>query len=240
MVWASSRADSAVFMKAPEPTLTSSTSAPVPSAIFLLMIEEAISGIDSTVPVTSRSAYSFLSAGASPEPAAQITAPTSSSWRSISRVAQRRPPAGDGLELVQGAAGVAESAAGQLRHRHPAGGDQGRQRQGDLVADPAGGVLVGGRPGQAGEVQPLAGVDHGLGPAPQLARASARGRRSPWPAPTSAPRRSAPAVYAAITQSIWSSLSSPRPAWRGSDPRRRRRSPCSEYRSSGPTPCAPR
>ena len=56
MVWASSLADSKVFMKAPEPTLTSSTSAAVPSASFLLMIEEAISGIDSTVPVTSRRA----------------------------------------------------------------------------------------------------------------------------------------------------------------------------------------
>ena len=44
------------FMKAPVPTLTSSTSAPVPSAIFLDMIDEAISGIASTVPVTSRSA----------------------------------------------------------------------------------------------------------------------------------------------------------------------------------------
>ena len=39
------------------------------------MIELAISGIDSTVPVTSRSAYSLLSAGASPLPAAAITAP---------------------------------------------------------------------------------------------------------------------------------------------------------------------
>ena len=43
-------------MNAPLPTLTSSTSAPVPSAIFLDMIELAMSGIDSTVPVTSRSA----------------------------------------------------------------------------------------------------------------------------------------------------------------------------------------
>ena len=56
MVAASSRAWSTSFMNAPEPTLTSSTSAPVPSAIFLLMIELAISGIASTVPVTSRSA----------------------------------------------------------------------------------------------------------------------------------------------------------------------------------------
>ena len=56
MVRASSLASSRFFMKAPLPTLTSSTSAPVPSAIFLLMIEEAMSGIASTVPVTSRSA----------------------------------------------------------------------------------------------------------------------------------------------------------------------------------------
>ena len=56
MVCASSRAESSVFMNAPEPTLTSSTKAPAPSAIFLLMIDEAIRGIDSTVPVTSRSA----------------------------------------------------------------------------------------------------------------------------------------------------------------------------------------
>jgi hypothetical protein len=44
------------FMKAPEPTLTSSTSAPVPSAIFFDMTELAISGMLSTVPVTSRRA----------------------------------------------------------------------------------------------------------------------------------------------------------------------------------------
>ena len=67
-------------MNAPDPTLTSRTSDPVPSAIFLLMIDVAISGTQETVPVTSRNAYSFLSAGARPEPAAQITAPTSSSW----------------------------------------------------------------------------------------------------------------------------------------------------------------
>lgn len=84
MVEASSRASSMVFMKAPEPTLTSRTSAPVPSAIFLDMIELAISGMASTVPVTSRSAYSFLSAGASPSPAAQITAPVVSRTSSIS------------------------------------------------------------------------------------------------------------------------------------------------------------
>ena len=71
-------------MNAPLPTLTSSTSAAVPSAIFLDMIELAISGIDSTVPVTSRSAYSLRSAGARPGPAAQITQPVPASTLIIS------------------------------------------------------------------------------------------------------------------------------------------------------------
>ncbi len=71
-------------MNAPLPTLTSSTSAAVPSAIFLDMIELAISGMDSTVPVTSRSAYSLRSAGASPGPAAQITQRSLASIRMIS------------------------------------------------------------------------------------------------------------------------------------------------------------
>ena len=53
---ASSRARSRSFMNAPDPTFTSSTSASVPSAIFFDMIELAMSGIDSTVPVMSRSA----------------------------------------------------------------------------------------------------------------------------------------------------------------------------------------
>ena len=56
MVRASSLASSRLAMKAPLPTLTSSTRADVPSAIFFDMIELAISGIDSTVPVTSRKA----------------------------------------------------------------------------------------------------------------------------------------------------------------------------------------
>ncbi len=56
IVSASRRASCRFFMNAPVPTLTSSTSAAEPSAIFLLMMELAISGIASTVPVTSRSA----------------------------------------------------------------------------------------------------------------------------------------------------------------------------------------
>jgi hypothetical protein len=56
MVRASSRDRSMSVMNAPEPNFTSSTSAPVPSAIFLLMMLDAMSGIASTVPVVSRSA----------------------------------------------------------------------------------------------------------------------------------------------------------------------------------------
>ena len=53
---ASRRASSRVFMNAPRPHLTSSTSASIPSAIFLLMIDAEMSGMLSTVAVTSRRA----------------------------------------------------------------------------------------------------------------------------------------------------------------------------------------
>ena len=57
------------------------------------MIEEEISGTEATVPVTSRSAYSRRSTGASPCPAAQITAPTASNCsRTSSFVKNARHP----------------------------------------------------------------------------------------------------------------------------------------------------
>ncbi len=156
-------------MNAPEPTLTSSTRAPVPSAIFLDMIEVAISGIASTVPVTSRRAYSFLSAGASPSPAAQITAPTDSSWSNISWLesAARHPGIDSSLSSVPPV--WPRPAAGELGYGDPAGRDERCERQRDLVADPAGGVLVGGRSGQLREIHPLPRRDHRVGPAGDLA-----------------------------------------------------------------------
>ena len=63
-------------------------------------------------------------------------------------VGHRRPPAGDGLQLVQRPAGVTQAASRQLWHGDTTGRDQRCERQGDLVADPSGGVLVGGRPRQ--------------------------------------------------------------------------------------------
>ena len=56
IVRASSRASASVLRKAPRPTLVSSTRASAPSASFLLITELAISGSDSVVAVTSRSA----------------------------------------------------------------------------------------------------------------------------------------------------------------------------------------
>ncbi len=56
MVSANSRARSISGRNAPLPTFTSSTNDWVPEAIFFDMIELAISGIDSTVAVTSRKA----------------------------------------------------------------------------------------------------------------------------------------------------------------------------------------
>ena len=89
IVVASSRACSKLFMKAPRPTFTSSTRACVPSAIFLDMIDDEINGIDATVAVTSRREYSFRSTGASPWPAAQMTAPTESSCARISSLERK-------------------------------------------------------------------------------------------------------------------------------------------------------
>jgi hypothetical protein len=54
MARASSRASRASGRKAPEPTLTSITRLSSPAASFLERIEDARSGIDSTVPVASR------------------------------------------------------------------------------------------------------------------------------------------------------------------------------------------
>ena len=132
-------------MKAPEPNFTSSTSASVPSAIFFDMMLEADQRdrLDGSGDIAQR--VLFLSAGASPEPAAQITAPTSpcicaniSSFES----AARRP--GDRLELVERSAGVAQTAPRQLGDGDPEGCHQRSQRQRDLVAHTAGGVLVDG------------------------------------------------------------------------------------------------
>ena len=55
---------STVFINAPLPVFTSKRIPSFPAASFLLIMDTAIRGMLSTVAVTSRSAYNFLSAGA--------------------------------------------------------------------------------------------------------------------------------------------------------------------------------
>ncbi len=74
---ASSSAAGRSAMNAPEPNLTSITSASSPAASFFDRIEATINGIDSTVPVASRIAYSRRSAGASSAVWPTIAQPTS-------------------------------------------------------------------------------------------------------------------------------------------------------------------
>ena len=162
MACASSRAEARSGMNAPSPTFTSSTSRLAPAATFLDMIEVAISGIDGTVAVASRSAYMRRSAGtrASVWPATRH--PHVAHLRDQLGGRQVDAEAGDRLQLVERAAGVAQAAAGELRHRHPARGHQRRHHQRRLVAHAAGRVLVGHRPADGRQVEPLARVDHGL------------------------------------------------------------------------------
>ncbi|MNP29665.1 hypothetical protein D3C76_1226990 [compost metagenome] len=62
IIFASLRADSKSCINAPLPTVTSSRILSTPDANFLLIIDEAIKGIEETVAVTSLKAYNFLSA----------------------------------------------------------------------------------------------------------------------------------------------------------------------------------
>ena len=156
---ASSSAASRAGRKAPEPNLTSMTSASSPAASFFERIEATISGSDSTVPVASRIAYRRRSAGATSAVWPTIAQPTSSTTRWSRSTSGLVVVAGHAVELVERAAGVAEAAAGDHRHRAAAGGDDRRQHQRDLVADPAGRVLVEHRAAEV-PLQDLAGVRH--------------------------------------------------------------------------------
>ena len=80
-----------------------------------------------------------------------------------------RLPAWNGFQLVQGAAGVAEAATGQLWDSHAVGGHQWAQRQRDLVTDTPCGVLVRGGLAQRCEAHGLARVNHRLSPIHNLA-----------------------------------------------------------------------
>jgi hypothetical protein len=70
--------------------------------------------------------------------------------------------AGDRVELVERAAGMAEPAARDHRHIGAAGGERRGEHQADVVADPAGRMLVDHRAGQV-PAQHRAGIAHRLG-----------------------------------------------------------------------------
>ena len=99
----------------------------------------------------------------------QMTMPVSASTLRNSLGAEEDVHARDGLQLVQGAAGVAEAAAGEHGHAHAAGGEQGGDDEADLVADAAGAVLVDLLAGHAVQGDAVAGSEHDLGQVGQLA-----------------------------------------------------------------------
>ena len=68
--------------------------------------------------------------------------------------------AGDGFELVEGAAGDAETPPGDHRDGGAAGGDERGEGNGYFVADAAGGVFVDFGAGNAGGVDDFSGVHH--------------------------------------------------------------------------------
>ena len=74
---ASARAAAWSCMNAPFPHFTSSITTSLPSASFLLMTEAEINGMLPMVAVTSRSAYSFLSAGTRESDWPMMLVPTS-------------------------------------------------------------------------------------------------------------------------------------------------------------------
>ena len=154
---------STVFIKAPVPVVTSSKMASEPEASFLDMMLEAMRGMQLTVAVTSRRAYIFLSATAMfslwpiTEMPMRFTCAKNSSWLRAVRVP------GHALHLVDGAAGVAQAAAAHLGDLDPAGGCDGRDDQGGLVAHSAGGMLVHLDALDGGQVHHLAAVGHDVG-----------------------------------------------------------------------------
>ena len=76
--------------------------------------------------------------------------------------------AGNGFELIQSAAGVAERAAGDHGHDDAGGGGQRRSDQAGFVAHAAGGVLIDGDFAKVRGIELFAGVAHGEGESPDL------------------------------------------------------------------------
>ena len=127
------------------------------------MMLDAMSGIDSTVAVASRSAYMLAVGrrdlgGLSDHRAADVV-------ELLARFGQREvgAEAGNRFELVERTAGMAERAA--RHHRHDDAGRRDERREDDrhLVADAAGRMFVDARTAEVREVETLAAGDHRVG-----------------------------------------------------------------------------
>ena len=127
------------------------------------MIDAEISGMLSTVAVTSRSAYSFLSAGASAAVCPMMLVPDVAEHRLELFDRQVDAVARNGLELVERAAGVAEPSTRHLRHDDAACRRQRRQHDRDLVANAAGAVLPDLDAWNIRQIDPVARPHHGVG-----------------------------------------------------------------------------
>ena len=77
---------------------------------------------------------------------------------------------GNALQLVEGAAGVAETASRNHRHLDAADGNQRSEGQRDLVAHAAGGMLVHLAARDSGEIEHPAGMEHRFEQRRQLPR----------------------------------------------------------------------
>ena len=149
---ASSRARSTSCMNAPEPTFTSSTRAPVPSAIFLLMIELAISGIglDRAGDVAQRVELAVGRRQVRPRPRRSPRRPRAAGVSISALLSDARQPGIDSsLSSVPPVCPSPRPDSCGTAAPHAA--TSGAERERDLVADAAGGVLVDRGPVQADE-----------------------------------------------------------------------------------------
>ena len=127
------------------------------------MMLAAMSGIDSTVAVASRSAYIFLSAGAISgvcpiiaQPMLSICARASASVRSV-----RKPGIDSSLSSVPPV--WPSERPDIIGTATPSDAIERRENERHLVADAAGRVLVDARPADVRELEPVAALKHRLG-----------------------------------------------------------------------------
>ncbi len=146
-------ASASCFRKAPEPVFTSSTNASRPAASFLLMMDAQIRNGLSTVAGAVAQRVERAVRRHQPFRLAHDRETAGAQDGEDLLLLQVGSVAGDALQLVEGAAGVAQGAAGDHGHVEPGCGSDGGHQEGGFVAHSTGGVLIHLGPGQAAEVQ---------------------------------------------------------------------------------------